>query len=107
MTGLNSDTRHHVRRSTSEQDRAAGGREARLIVNVDGRTARASIELKRFGDAETYWAYLRWSVDGQTLTRYLGRTRGKSRFKCLQEAWDVARAKGLMRSPTTQMASLD
>lgn len=94
MPELRSDTRHHVRRSSSEQDRAAGGREARLITVGEGAFARASVELKRYVENGTCWAYLRWSAGGKTLTRYLGRTQGKSRFKCLSNAWELARSKG-------------
>lgn len=95
MPELIADTRHHVKRSSSEQDRAAGGREARLIEIDGGSVARASIELKQHSsENDTYWAYLRWSVGGRTATRYLGRTSGKSRIQCLSKAWELARAKG-------------
>lgn len=95
------DTRHRVKHSSSEQDRAAGGREARLIEAGDGTIARASVELKHFGRADFSWAYLRWSSRGKTVTRYLGKAYGKSRFRCLRDAWALAREKGYSRIVAT------
>jgi hypothetical protein len=46
----NSDTRHRVHRSSTEQDRAAGGRDARLVAVDGGAVSRASIELKQYTD---------------------------------------------------------
>lgn len=92
---LSSDTRHRVKYSSIEQDRAAGGREARLIITEDGTISRASVELKYLGQSGSWWAYLRWSSGGKTVNRYLGKTEGKSRSECLSEAWSLAREKGL------------
>ncbi len=68
-----SDTRHRVRRSSTEQDRTAGGRDARLLAIDEGAVARASIELKQYTDNGACWANLRWSAGGKTFNRYLGR----------------------------------
>lgn len=92
---LSFDTRHRVKYSSIEQDRAAGGREARLIKTEDGKISRASVELKYLGQSGSWWAYLRWSSGGKTVNRYLGKTEGKSRSECLNEAWNLAREKGL------------
>lgn len=102
MLQLASDTRHRVKHSSVEQDRAAGGREARLVTANDGTVARASVELKNFGQGSFCWAYLRWSTGGKTVTRYLGKAQGRSRFKCLSEAWALAREKGYSRLAHTQ-----
>jgi hypothetical protein len=39
-------TSGRVSAASLEQDRAAGGREARLVLTDEGRFARASVELK-------------------------------------------------------------
>lgn len=101
MSRSASDTRHRVKRSSSEQDRAAGSREARLILTDKGKIARASVELKKYvGKATTYWAYLRWGAGGKTFSLYLGQTQGRSRARCLRNAWNLARARGLIGDDT-------
>lgn len=92
----NSDTRHRVHRSSTEQDRAAGGRDARLVAVDGGAVSRASIELKQYTDNGACWAYLRWSAGGKTFNRYLGRVDGSTRVERLREGWDLARSRGLL-----------
>lgn len=87
---LRADSDHKVMRASDEQDRAAGGRDARLLRFVDG-IARASVELKRFQGGLAYWAYLRWCVGGKTKNLYLGRVFGHSRAERLAEGWRLAR----------------
>ena len=91
-----SDTRHRVRRSSAEQDRAAGGREARLVSVDGGAVSRASIELKQYIDSGACWAYLRWSAGGKTLNRYLGRVDGSRRSERLKQGWELARSRRLL-----------
>lgn len=91
------DSRHRVSGASSEQDRAAGGRDARLVVLSRDVVARASVELKQFTDGGEYYAYLRWSSDGATKTRYIGRVGGSTRAERLRRAWAVARTKDLLK----------
>jgi DNA mismatch endonuclease (patch repair protein) len=90
------DTRHRVHRSSSEQDRAAGGRDARLVPTERGAVARASVELKRYTDGGACWAYVRWYTGGKTFNRYVGRVHGTSRAEFLRKAWNLARMRGLL-----------
>lgn len=105
MSRSASDTRHRVKQSSSEQDKAAGSREARLILTDDGTVARASIELKKYAKPTICFAYLRWSAGGRTFSRYVGRTQGRSRASCLRNAWTLARARGLVGDATNEQES--
>ncbi len=80
---------------TAEQDKAAGGLTARQVKLADGRTATASIRLKRLPKSRRVYAYLRYSVDGKTITKYAGDATAKTRGKALQQAWDRAQSDGL------------
>lgn len=93
---LDREGRRH--RSSGEQDRAAGSRAARKISTDDGRVATASIELKQFHPNGAVWAYLRWSIDGKTTTRYLGRVEGGSRLERLRNGWALARESGTAKT---------
>jgi DNA mismatch endonuclease (patch repair protein) len=94
----NADTRHRVLRSSSEQDRAAGGRDNRLVAVDGGAVSRASVELKQYTDNGACWAYLRWSAGGKTHNRYLGRVDGVGRVERLRQGWELARSRGLLDS---------
>lgn len=96
------DSQHHIQRSSAEQDRAAGGRDARLLAVGSAGVARASVELKRYKNTGARWAYLRWSFGGRTFNRYLGRVTGTDRFECLQEGWRLARTRGLVSTAATE-----
>lgn len=100
----NSDTRHRVHRSSTEQDRAAGGRDARLVAVDGSAVSRASIELKQYTDNGACWAYLRWSAGGKTFNRYLGRVDGSSRVERLRQGWELARSRGILAA-TPQRAA--
>lgn len=93
MTAI--DTRHKIRGSSAEQDRAAGGRLARVVLLDNGTRARASVEIKQF-KGRAWWAYLRWSEDGVTHNKYVGRVHKNTRFARLTEGWVLARKKGLL-----------
>lgn len=82
-----------------EQDTAAGGRRRRLVKLATGRSARASIRLKNLPKSRKVYAYLRYSVDGKTITKYVGDATAETRDKALRKAWRVARKKGLMEAP--------
>ena len=76
----------------AEQDKAAGGRSARTVRLLDGRTIR----LKHLPKSRRIYAYLRYSVDGQTRTKYAGDATADTREKALKQAWSQAQADGLM-----------
>lgn len=81
----------------AEQDLAAGGREMRLVRLPNGRSARASIELKEFTRTPgRTWAYLRYTVAGKTVAVYVGKVTAPSRAEALARAWSLARTKGLL-----------
>jgi DNA mismatch endonuclease, patch repair protein len=107
MSGSTFDTHHHVSRSSREQDRAAGSREARLISVGDKTFARASIELKKYGSTDVHFAYLRWSIAGKTITRYLGRVQGASRLRCLRQGWMLARERRFIGNAPTEIRASD
>ncbi|MEU8270464.1 very short patch repair endonuclease [Sphaerisporangium sp. NPDC049002] len=75
---------------TAEQDRAAGGRDRRLVDLGDGRTARASVELKVFPNTRRIRAYLRWSDGGKSPEVYLGEVCETTRSRNLAAAWRMA-----------------
>jgi hypothetical protein len=79
----------------AEQDKAAGGRHRRLVQLSSGRQARASIALKHLPKTRKVYAYLRYSVDGKTVTKYVGDVTAETRKKALRRAWQVAHDKEL------------
>lgn len=81
---------------TAEQDRAAGGRDQRLVDLGDGRTARASVELKVLPKTRRIRAYLRWSDGGRSPERYLGEVSETTRTRNLMAAWRMAFEQGLV-----------
>jgi DNA mismatch endonuclease (patch repair protein) len=82
--------------TAAEQDRAAGGRECRLVPVASGSSATASIELKDLGGRRVY-AYLRYSVRGRTVCVYVGEAAGSTRTERLTSAWEQARQRGLLQ----------
>lgn len=80
----------------TEQDKAAGGRAARTVKLLEGGTATASIRLKHLPKSRRVYAYLRYSVDGKTRTKYVGDATASTREKALKQAWSQARTDGLM-----------
>jgi DNA mismatch endonuclease (patch repair protein) len=83
---------------TAEQDRAAGGRDHRLVDLGDDRTARASVELKVLPRTRRIRAYLRWSDNGRTRERYLGEVSETTRERNLALAWRMAHEQQLVIS---------
>lgn len=77
----------------AEQDRAAGGRENR-IVNAGGQAVLGSVALRRKHDGRRVYAYLRWSDHGSTAERYLGEVDEATRAENLAQAWRLAAAGG-------------
>lgn len=90
---------------TAEQDRAAGGRDRRLVDLGDGRTARASIELKVLPKTRRIRAYLRWSDDGKTREKYLGEVSETTRARNLTLAWRMAYEQEWVTIPEASTAS--
>lgn len=80
----------------AEQDRAAGGRDRRLVDLSGGRVARASVVLKVFPRTRRVRAYLRWSDGGRSPTRYLGEVSALTRGENLAEGWRLAWARELV-----------
>jgi DNA mismatch endonuclease (patch repair protein) len=89
----------------AEQDKAAGGRSARTVRLLDGGTATGSIRLKHLPKSRRIYAYLRYSVDGQTRTKYAGDATADTREKALKQAWNQAQRGGLMTERPTDDAS--
>ncbi|MCF0093111.1 very short patch repair endonuclease [Micromonospora sp. MH99] len=91
-----------TRRAASlEQDRAAGGPERRWVDLGDGRQARASVELKLLPKTRRIRAYLRWSDNGRSPTRYLGEVEYTTRAENLTEGWRLAWSRGFLALPDT------
>ncbi|GAA3860716.1 hypothetical protein GCM10022243_28540 [Saccharothrix violaceirubra] len=84
----------------AEQNSAAGGAAARLKVLADGRTAHASVALRRQPNGRRVYAYLRWSVDGRTRERYVCEVDRSTRADNLTVAWLAAHDAGLLRRAT-------
>jgi DNA mismatch endonuclease, patch repair protein len=81
---------------SAEQDRAAGGRDNRMVPVGNGRWARASIELKVLPQTRRIRAYLRWSEKGRSPTIYLGEVGHSVRSSNLKAGWELARSAGLL-----------
>lgn len=79
-----------------EQDKAAGGLAARSVKLANGGVATASICLKHLPKSRRVYAYLRYSVNGKTRTKYVGDATASTRYKALSNAWVEARERGLM-----------
>jgi DNA mismatch endonuclease (patch repair protein) len=84
-----------------EQDIAAGGRNKRLVDLGDGRSAIASVALKVYPNTRRIRAVLRWSQDGKSPERYLGEVEYSTRASNLADAWQRARAAGLLVEDAT------
>ena len=81
---------------TAEQDRAAGGRHRRTVAIGEDRYARASVSLRLPKGNRRIRAYLRWSQDGKTQERYIGEVDHNTRAANLAQAWQHARAAGML-----------
>ncbi len=79
-----------------EQDRAAGGREWRLVHLPDGSTATASVRLILFKKARRLYAYLHYKAGGRNVTRYIGQATADDRAEALRIAWELAHERGML-----------
>jgi DNA mismatch endonuclease Vsr len=79
-----------------EQDKAAGGRYRRFVKLDNGKFARASVALKVLNNTRRIRAYLRWSENGKSPTRYIGEVSQTTRSANLAEAWALAWGKGYL-----------
>ena len=72
-----------------EQDRAAGGHDARLVTRPDGALVAASVALRCYAKSRRVYAYLRWTNPGDgTAERYLGDVSDyPDRTSALNAAW--------------------
>lgn len=80
----------------AEQDEAAGGRARRLVSLPGGGSAMASIRLKCLPHSRRVYAYLRYSLAGKTVTKYVGDATAPTRFEALRKAWKLARKRSLV-----------
>jgi DNA mismatch endonuclease (patch repair protein) len=77
-----------------EQDKAAGGREGRLVKLSETQAALASVALRLLPRTRRIYAYLRWSEAGRTKERYICEVTYLTRHENLAQAWHRAHALG-------------
>jgi DNA mismatch endonuclease (patch repair protein) len=80
---------------TREQDKAAGGRDVRVLTLPDGDSAIGSIALRVYPKSRRVRAYLRWSSHGKTRERYVGEVTADNRIDNLALAWRIVTERGL------------
>lgn len=93
--------------ASAEQDRAAGGRQNRMVDLGDGRYACASVYLKLLPRTRRIRAYLRWSDKGRSPTRYIGEVNRTTREANLAQAWKMAVERGLVTQSLPKSARED
>jgi hypothetical protein len=73
----------------AEQDRAAGGRDARVLERSDGSHVIGSVALRCYRNSRRVYAYLRWSAPPSgTAERYIGDVSDcPDRGSALRAAW--------------------
>lgn len=77
----------------TEQDTAAGTREARLVLRGDGTPAAASVSLRCYQTRRRVYAYLRWYEGNTTREKYLGDVSDyPDRASALRAAWQRVQA---------------
>ncbi|MGA4683564.1 very short patch repair endonuclease [Micromonospora sp. AB353] len=79
-----------------EQDKAAGGRENRLLPTDSGRAVLASIYLRLPPKSRRLYAYLRWPEGRKTRERYVCQVGCETREENLAQAWRQALSIGLI-----------
>lgn len=79
----------------AEQDRAAGGRNARRVSLLSGGTATASVSLARREDGG-FTASLRFKHGGRTFRHSIGQVNADTRDTALRLAWDIAKERNLL-----------
>lgn len=84
----------------SEQDKAAGGHDARMVTLPDGDRAIGSIALRVYPKSRRVRAYLRWSSHGKTRERYVGEVTADNRTDNLTLAWRIVADRGLTDQTT-------
>lgn len=86
----------------TEQDVAAGGREARFVVREDGTQAAASVALRCYQAKRRVYAYLRWAEGGSTREKYLGDVSDyPDRESALRAAWHRVETSNFRNSTDT------
>ena len=83
--------------SEEEQDRAAGGKELRIVHLPSGRTATGSVQLSWQKGGQYFLAVFRFRTWGGTQTVNLGHIPISDRAVCLKKAWGLVHARGLQR----------
>jgi len=80
------------RERAAEQDRAAGGRDKRVVQRPDGPAVVASVALRLPAKRRRIYAYLRWAApDRVTRERYIGDVSAAvDRQEALRIAWSMA-----------------
>lgn len=80
----------------AEQDRAAGGRDRRVVGVGNGRAVLASVYLRLPPKSRRVYAYLRWADGRKTHEKYICQVSGTSREQNLTQAWAAVHAAGLI-----------
>lgn len=83
----------------AEQDRAAGGRDKRIIAS-NPRQVLASIYFRRTAGRRIY-AYLRWADRGRTSEHFVCEIESPTRAENLARAWESVRELSLLTALTT------
>jgi DNA mismatch endonuclease, patch repair protein len=84
----------------AEQDRAAGGRDARKVRLNDGNEALASVRMQMLKGKKSVYAYLRYRAHGETKRHYIGKVVAPTRAEALTIAWRIVREKNLLDQTT-------
>ena len=82
-----------MRRSTEEQDRAAGGAERRQLAVLDGAVVQASVAVRTFKKSRQLYGYLQFKHCGKTVTRYIGKVTAETRAEALGIGWGALRTR--------------
>lgn len=79
----------------AEQDKAAGGRQRRMVLLDDGTLSVGTIVLKALRNGRVH-AYLRWRTERGPISRSVGQVDKTNRSANLIDGWNQARAFGLL-----------
>ncbi len=79
------------RKTTEDQDRAAGGERMRKVQLPDGTVATASVSVQNFPKSHQQYGYLRFKTGGKTMRCYIGKVSADTLVKSLAIGWLLAR----------------
>ena len=78
------------------QDTAAGGHDRRIIVLGNGRTAVASVAVRKLPGNRELYGYLQFRAGRHNVTKYIGNVTAASHQQSLQIGWKLVRSKKLI-----------